>query len=431
MPYAAEADDGRDECPVCGMYIDLYQKTACEIVYKDGKRVHACGVACMLRIVNDKGGPDAFSSITVRDWTTGQTTPADKAFYVIGSNVVPDMIPNIIAFSEKKTAEEFKTSRGGEMMDFTQALLSISPMGQTNPTKIPPAVLPPRGAFGVGMSYMYMVMDQVKLGSDSVDPDDFIKRPGQKKGPKKMTSSGEMLMANYGILDNLTLGISASYLDKKMESYINSGAATMTTENSGFGDIPVTLRYNVWRNPYYSKFFSILAGITLPTGEFDEKFVDMPGLQLGTGALTTTGGLLFSHRYKSLWFHYLATYRAVFENGDEYKFGDTVSAGAAFHYTPNYNTLLGIELDASYTDKDEFHGDKMGSTGGYRSNLTAVVDWRFLTALGGNFSLRFTGGIPLYEDLNHYSVGAMEKAKLGGGYYIQAQINFRTRFLHN
>jgi len=32
---------------------------------------------------------------------------------------------------------------------------------------------------------MYMVMDKVKLGSDTVDPDDFVRRAGQSAGSKR------------------------------------------------------------------------------------------------------------------------------------------------------------------------------------------------------------------------------------------------------
>jgi nitrous oxide reductase accessory protein NosL len=430
MPCTAIAQTGghRESCEVCGMYIDVFHDTSCELALKDGETLKTCGVACMLRIVNDRGGPDAFKSITVHDWEGKETVPAKDATYVIGSRVVPDMIPNVIAFAGRETAESFQAKEGGEILDFNQALLSISPMGLTMPTRIKPAALPPRGAFGAGLGYMYMVMDEVKLGSNSEDPDDFIKRPGQKMGPKKMTSSGEMIMFNYGLLENLAVGLNASYLEKKMEMYKMGGKVTDTTRNSGFGDIGLNLRYNLWKNPYYSKFFSLLAETTIPTGDFDEDFITMPGLQLGTGAFTFTGGLLFSHREGNFWFHYLTSYTTKFENSDEYKFGDRIFAGAAAHYTPNYDLLLGLEADASYTEKDEYRGEKIGNTGGYRSNITAVADYKFLTVLGGSFSLRLTGGIPVYEDLNHYYDGMMEKAKLGGGWFVNAQLNFRRRF---
>lgn len=430
VPVAATAKErgGRSSCSVCGMYIDQFQRTAARLTVKNGETVETCGVACMLRLVNDKGGPDAFSSIDVHDWNTKEMFPAANATYVIGSRVVPDMMPNLIAFRNRDDAETFKAKEGGELLDFTQALLSISPMGMTMPSRIKTAVLSPKGALGVGGGYMRMTMDKVKLGSDSVDPLEFVRRPGQMMGPKKMTVDSEMLMATYGLRDDLSLGVSASYFQKNMESYVSGGAATRTTYNDGFGDVEVNLRYALWKNTVYSKFFSLLVATTLPTGEFETQYISMPGLQTGTGDFTFTGGLLFSHRYRNFWFHYMASHTIALENDDDYKFGDTTRFGAAAHYTPNFNILLGLEAYGDYAAKDEFLGAKVGSTGGFRTNVAGVAEWRFLTALGGNFSVRGTAGVPVYEDLNHFAVGASEKAKLGGGYFVSATINFSRRF---
>jgi nitrous oxide reductase accessory protein NosL len=424
----AEKNEKRNSCKVCGMYIDQYRDTSTELTVKNGERLETCGVADMIRIINDRGGPDAFSSIMVHDWKSRALIPAATAAYVIGSRLIPDMTPNIIAFEHREDAEAFSVKEGGEMLNFTQALLSISPMMMTMPTRIKTAVLSPRGALGVGVSYMHMTMDKVKLGSDSVDPLDFVGRPGQMMGPRKMTSDAEMLMINYSITDNLSIGINSSYFDKTMETYTMGGKATQTTKNDGFGDIGVTFRYNVWKNAYYSKFFTLLAGTTLPTGDFKKELITMPGLQNGTGAFTFTGGLLFSHRYKDLWFHYLASYTGMLENGDDYKFGDTTRFGAALHYTPNYDVMAGIEIDGVYLAKDKYLGANVDNTGGFRSNLTAVGEWKFLTAFGGHFSVRASGGIPIYEDLNYYSMGAAEKVKLGGGYFASGTINFSKRF---
>ena len=64
----AEGSD-RASCQVCGMYIDDYQKTAGKLEYKTGEVVQSCGLACLLRLVQDEGGPDAFTSLLVKDWT--------------------------------------------------------------------------------------------------------------------------------------------------------------------------------------------------------------------------------------------------------------------------------------------------------------------------------------------------------------------------
>ncbi|HEU0264848.1 MAG TPA: nitrous oxide reductase accessory protein NosL [Geobacterales bacterium] len=429
LPITAAAENTveRQECHVCGMYIDQFQSTATQLTLKGGERYETCGVACMLRFINDRGGPDAFSSLEVHDWTTKTLTPAAEASYVIGSRIVPDMMPNLIAFKTKEDAEAFRAKEGGELLTLSQALLSISPMGMTMPTRIKTAVVAPKGSLAVGGSYMHMTMDKVKLGSDSVDPLEFVRRPGQMMGPKKMTVDSEMLMATYGLTDDLSLSINAAYLQKKMESYRNGGAVTDTTKNYGFGDIDISARYNLWKNTYYSKFFSLLVGTTLPTGDFKKQFINMPGLQVGTGDFTFTGGLLFSHRYKNFWFHYLTSYTTVLENGDDYKFGDTARVGAAIHYTPNYDLMVGLEVDGASLAKDEYLGNKLANTGGFRSNLSGVAEWRFLTALGGNFSVRGAGGMPIYEDLNH-RVGLLERPKLGGGYFVSGSINYSRRF---
>jgi hypothetical protein len=57
-----------------------------------------------------------------------------------------------------------------------------------------------------------------------------------------------------------------------------------------------------------------------------------------------------------------------------------------------------------------------------------VISWRFLTALGGNFNLRFAGGVPIYEDMDHFTTMGMEKVQLGGGYFVNATISFKRRF---
>ncbi|MDD1610412.1 MAG: nitrous oxide reductase accessory protein NosL [Methylococcaceae bacterium] len=78
------ADDHHDHherpsCRVCGMYIDQYQKSSAELVYKDGKKEFTCGVACMLREIEDAGGIDAFESVKVHDWVSGKLVDAENA----------------------------------------------------------------------------------------------------------------------------------------------------------------------------------------------------------------------------------------------------------------------------------------------------------------------------------------------------------------
>lgn len=110
----AEEKHPRESCEVCGMYIDLYMKTAAELVYKDGSTKHTCGVACMFRLVEDAGGPSAFRSIKVHEWGSGRELNAEDAYYVVGSKVIPDMIPNYIAFATEEEAQAFTAGEGAK-----------------------------------------------------------------------------------------------------------------------------------------------------------------------------------------------------------------------------------------------------------------------------------------------------------------------------
>lgn len=422
--------EAREGCQVCGMYLDLDQRTCTLLVDKEGHEMRTCGIACMLRLISDAGGPAAFSRIRVKDFNTGRELDGETATYVIGSNVVPDMLPSILAFADRKSAEAFARKHGGEVIDFSQALLSISPTAMTMPVRIMSAVLPARGGTMAGIGYMVMTMDEVALGSDSIDPADFIRRPGQMMGPKEMTSNGEMFMANHSVTDSDNIAIKIPYFEKKMEMYTMGGMGVATTRNSGLGDMELSWRHAFWKNNFYSRFLTGLASLSLPTGDFDTDFITSPLMQLGRGAFAGTAGILYSQRMGNFWLHSSLTYNLGLENSDDYRYGNIASLGAALHYTPNYNLLFGLELDASNYAKDEYQGAKQDATGGFRSFATAVANWRFLTALGGSFSLKGSFSLPLYEDMNHYEIGGMEKAQMGGGYMGSISLSFARRFLY-
>ncbi len=344
---------------------------------------------------------------------------AANATYVIGSDLVPDMIPNLIAFADKKAAEQFIGKHGGALLSFTQALLSISPMGMTMPARMNTAVVPPKGAVGMGVGYMYMDMDDLMIGSDSVSTSDFYNRfPMMMMAPKSMTSKGEMYMLSFGLSDKLATMIKFGHVRKEMIMQ-NKMGQEIVSGLSGPTDTDIQLRYNFWKDNYYSKFVSLLGGITLPTGVYDSKYLTgmmpMPKLELGTGTLGYYGGLLASARHGDFWLHGEISHIFRPKNGD-YDFGDTTKVGLAVHYTPNPDLMLGLETDYTDTGKDEFQGKDYDFTGGKQANLAVVGSWRFLTALGGNFNVKATAGVPYYEDVNAYG--------LGGNYFANLMLTF-------
>jgi hypothetical protein len=307
-------------------------------------------------------------------------------------------------------------------------MLSISPMAMTMPARIKPAALPARGGTMAGIGHMEMKMDEVALGAGHVDPADFVRRPMQMMGPREMTTKTDMFMASTSVTDNDNIAIKLTSIKKEMEMYRMSGAKVTTMENNGIGDIGLTWRHSLWKNAYYSRFLSTLARLTLPTGDFDTEWLTSPGMQTGRGAFSFTAGLLYSQRMGNFWLHSAVTYNHSLENSDDYRFGDMTRLGAALHYTPNYDLLAGIELDGNWYGKNEYRGVEQDNTGGFRGFATAIVNWKFLTALGGNFSVKGTYTMPLYEDMNHYTSMGMEKAQMGGGHMTSLSLSFKRRF---
>lgn len=412
----------REGCKLCGMYIDQYQKTSAIITAKDGTVERTCGGADMLRLVADAGGADAFSSVIVHDWASGKEIAAADATYVIGSDLVPDMIPNIIAFADESSANAFIAEHGGAVLTLSQALQSISPMGMTMPNRVNSAVPPPKGSMSVGAGYMSMKMDNLKMGSNDVSVAQFKASTPMTVAmiPKKMESSGPMVMANYGITDRLALTAKISDLDKTMTSEMKMNGMERVTKNSGITDLDLKLRYNLWRDNYYSKFITLMANTTLPTGDFDTDYISMHGLQMGTGSINLGAGVLGSMRFGDFWLHGELSHLVNRENGNDYDFGDATKLGAALHYTPTYDVMLGLELDATDTGKNEFKDIARDNSGGRAVSLTAVASWRFLSALGGNFNLNGSYGAPLYQDVNWYGLEA--------DYAATVMLNFSHRF---
>ena len=101
------------------------------------------------------------------------------------------------------------------------------------------------------------------------------------------------------------------------------------------------------------------------------------------------------------------------------------------HYTPHYDWMVGIETDVNHIQKNEDRGFKIGNSGGTVTNVALVADWRMINAFGGNFKLRGSVGLPVYEDLNssiaRNARGEFTQAQLGGGFFANLAIQWTYR----
>jgi nitrous oxide reductase accessory protein NosL len=111
----------REECVICGMYLDLYEKTSLVILFNDDTTKSTCSLACASRVINQNRG--RIKGVRVADFLTGKLFDADKAYYLEGSDIPGVMTyTSRLAFSSKAQALTFQKKHGGRIITFDQAL---------------------------------------------------------------------------------------------------------------------------------------------------------------------------------------------------------------------------------------------------------------------------------------------------------------------
>lgn len=119
LPLAHAAE--REECSLCGMYLDLYAKTRFVIVLNDETTRYACSLACAARIIDENG--EGVRDIRVASFMTAELIDARSAVYLEGSDVPGVMsYTSRLAFPTRKDARAFQRKHGGKILSFDDAI---------------------------------------------------------------------------------------------------------------------------------------------------------------------------------------------------------------------------------------------------------------------------------------------------------------------
>jgi len=103
----------KERCPVCGMFVRPYPKWITQIQFKDGHHQSFDGMKCFCRFYFDTEKFDdghtasEFTKLLVRDYYTLKFIDHDKAYYVIGSDVLGPMGHELIPFKSLERAKIF------------------------------------------------------------------------------------------------------------------------------------------------------------------------------------------------------------------------------------------------------------------------------------------------------------------------------------
>lgn len=399
----AGADEPEPEsCRVCGMYLERFRKTVARVEYRDGTSESFCGVACAIRDINSRGGLGEVEAAEVTPWETRERKPLDQATFVIGSRLIPDMLPNIIAFESEEAAARFVAEQGGRITPLDELLENTSYRGLTAPFRIPTAAVPGAGVLNLNATYSGRSMDGLLRGSGSV-----TQRQGlatQPRVPSLMKTTLASVQVGYGATDDLFVALNVPELWKYQESVMANGR-TRTAYRNGVGDASLVARWRLWRDDDFDDHFSLYGAVTLPTGVYDPVLRDSSAMQLGTGTVSFTPGLLYSKHFDDFWFHAAATYTLTGTNAHQYRFGPMARGGVALHWVPNYKDLVGLELDFEAVEANRYRGVPVPSTGRTAGYYSLVYQRQLVLVGGGNMNVNLLYGGPLFQRVNDLQLG--------------------------
>lgn len=115
------AEEVREDCRLCGMWIDQYMHTRHVLTEADGSKVSFCSFTCAARYM--KMHEVEIQQLKVADYLSTELVGVKDAFYLVESDAPPVMSnSSIIAFASKKTVESFQKLHGGKIMRFDEVL---------------------------------------------------------------------------------------------------------------------------------------------------------------------------------------------------------------------------------------------------------------------------------------------------------------------
>ena len=113
------AQEVREDCRICGMWIDQYLHTRHVLTATDGTQISFCSFTCAAKYLKMNKTKAKF--LQMADYLTTDLVDVEDAFYLVGSDAPPVMsYTSIIAFASMESAESFQKLHGGEIMTFAE-----------------------------------------------------------------------------------------------------------------------------------------------------------------------------------------------------------------------------------------------------------------------------------------------------------------------
>jgi nitrous oxide reductase accessory protein NosL len=122
----------KGNCSVCGMYVANFPDWAAAISFKDGAQEWFDGPKDLFTFLLDlkryaaQRNPSDISAVQVKDYYGLKHIDGQKAFFVIGSNVMGPMGKELVPFATEAGARDFlKDHRGQKILTFQEITTGV------------------------------------------------------------------------------------------------------------------------------------------------------------------------------------------------------------------------------------------------------------------------------------------------------------------
>jgi hypothetical protein len=255
--------------------------------------------------------------------------------------------------------------------------LCCAKCGGNMPMNIPGGGVPETCEFRLKITPMYMYMNGLLNGTDSVSANDILGAPAPgvyMAAPTKMYMGMVNLSAGYSFTDDIFGGIMFMFKDNNMRMKFSPMMQTMTGESGfnmkseGMGDTMLMGKYRLYTDDPLipTSESSLFFGLSLPTGSINEKNSHFPlparrdealpyGMQLGSGTFDPMLGLLYQGSSSPLWWGADASYTArLYDNARDYHLGNDFRYDLYGMYQFRYDMLSYLQLNGRWWGK--IHG---------------------------------------------------------------------------
>jgi len=320
--------------------------------------------------------------------------------------------------------------------------------GGNMPMNIPGGGVPETYEYRFKISPMFMHMEGLRDGTDSVDVDSILGMPlmgGVPTGkymaaPTAMDMSMLNFTAGYSFSDEWFGGVMLMWKRNTMDMKFNAmmqattGVPGFTMKSDGFGDTMLMAKRRLFADDPLipTRQASLLLGLSLPTGSIDEKNSNHPvpmrrseqlpyGMQLGSGTVDPSIGILYQASRSPYWWGANAVVTArLYDNDRDYRLGNEFRYDFYGMYQARHDFLWQAQINGHYQGKIRGQMDEVATgtsgrvtPGDPTSPLTTPL-WdtdhtgghQIFASLGFQWQpaplhiVDFQVSLPLYRDLN-------------------------------